>query len=399
MSNNFLRVRRGFTLVELLVVIAIIGVLAGLLLPAIQQARETARRMDCATKIGQLSKAAQQFEIAYKTLPWGVRQPTVLPAGTPSRGPRMSGITKILPYIELGNLYALYQQDKDWNDNTTPAGAALPGALIDATPTNRAIAEIRQPLFNCASSTNPERRDGDPEIKAAPYVNAGWTESVAVTDYSAVLGVSYRLAAFSMPTAPIFAGPGILSQTNPGRMGDVRDGLSTTIMYAESAGRPTIYRKNRIPAGGASVAGNHTNGGGWARPGSDFFVDGARITNVATGTADFPGTAAANVGVINVSTGEDIGGLTCSPSTGFPLMNTNGMNTTPAASTSSMSPTAAVVPAIGNYAGSGEVYSFHVGGANVAYGDGRVDFISQAIGIDEFARQVTREAADILRGK
>ncbi len=385
MKTYLLRVRRGFTLVELLVVITIIGVLAGLLLPAVQQAREAARRLDCGNKIRNLALAAIQFDAAYKRLPASSRPPyTPASAGTV----RISGITKILPYIENSNLYNIYQQNKNWND-ATPPGSATPnfGALVETTPTNLAISEIRIPLFNCPSSTNPDRKDSDP----ANWSNSG-NYTIAITDYSPVLGVSYRLAFKGTATQPIIAGVGILSQSNPGRLSDVRDGTSTTIMYAESAGRPTIYRKGKVYGSGDNS--NRVNGGGWARPASDFFIDGAMITNLGNGYAAFPGSgnSTAGVGVINIANGEDIG-----PST---FMASGYSSTNPATLNPSTGSTSTVVPdatTMNGFLGTGEVYSFHTGGANIAFGDGAIRFMSQEIDIVDFARLVTRESGEVVR--
>ncbi|TWT34761.1 DUF1559 domain-containing protein [Blastopirellula retiformator] len=85
--------RGGFTLVELLVVIAIIGVLIGLLLPAVQQAREAARRMQCSNNLKQLALAAHNYESTFKAFPY--------PAEDSNYG--YSAQAKILPFIEQGN--------------------------------------------------------------------------------------------------------------------------------------------------------------------------------------------------------------------------------------------------------------------------------------------------------
>jgi prepilin-type N-terminal cleavage/methylation domain-containing protein len=95
--------RQGFTLVELLVVIAIIGVLVALLLPAVQSARESARRMQCANNLKQLGLGAQNFNDVRKFLP-----PSRLsqsPAGTPANVRFVTWAVILLPYIEQNSFY------------------------------------------------------------------------------------------------------------------------------------------------------------------------------------------------------------------------------------------------------------------------------------------------------
>lgn len=96
--------RRGFTLIELLVVIAIIAILIALLLPAVQQAREAARRTQCKNNMMQIGLALHNYEMAFQVLPPGVSNPTGPILNKPD-GYHMSWIVQILPYLEQRNAF------------------------------------------------------------------------------------------------------------------------------------------------------------------------------------------------------------------------------------------------------------------------------------------------------
>jgi prepilin-type N-terminal cleavage/methylation domain-containing protein/prepilin-type processing-associated H-X9-DG protein len=394
MRRSFGLQKHGFTLIELLVVIAIIGVLAGLLLPAIQNAREAARRMSCSSNLRQLGIAAQSFHDTYKKLPSSVR-----PAGS-TTAPRIAGLTQILPYIEQGNIYTSYQLNKNWGDFTPanvavgspnpalPSGSSIP-PLNPTAPTNLQLVNTKIPVYNCPSSINPERLDYDPQANTAPGGNTNQAFA-AVTDYSPTLGVSIWLRPDATLTVPIDTrGLGILSSSDPTkqpRLADVKDGTSNTIMYAESAGRPFVIRKNKIFRSDTTT--NRVNAGGWARPASDFWVDGAYVDPV-TQAARFGQQALGTIAAFNVTNGEDIGSGTIDPA----AIGANGAVPFPVSSTASTGPTAAPnSPSLGT----AEAYSFHTGGANFTFGDGSVRFLSQEIDIRSFAQLVTREGSEII---
>ncbi|HEV7224870.1 MAG TPA: DUF1559 domain-containing protein [Pirellulales bacterium] len=96
--------RSGFTLVELLVVIAIIGVLIALLLPAVQAAREAARRVQCLNNLSQLGLAAQQYESAHESLPPGVID-SAGPIESVAQGQHINWLAHLLPQLEQQNAY------------------------------------------------------------------------------------------------------------------------------------------------------------------------------------------------------------------------------------------------------------------------------------------------------
>ncbi len=143
------RTQRGFTLVELLVVIAIIGILVALLLPAIQAAREAARRSDCINRIRQISLAALSHESAKSRLPsngdvWF------------SDGALAGGISvfgRLLPYVEEENVRNLVDQTKHWRDQT----ADLPDKK---SPFRTPLPFLRCPSGKAIELTFMNARDG-----------------------------------------------------------------------------------------------------------------------------------------------------------------------------------------------------------------------------------------------
>ncbi|UUO08152.1 DUF1559 domain-containing protein [Blastopirellula sp. J2-11] len=114
--------RSGFTLVELLVVIAIIGVLIALLLPAVQQAREAARRMQCTNHLKQFGLALHNYHDTFLTMPYrqgGTDASTVVDANPPRR---FSAYVALLPFMEQDNLYqaAMTNTQYVWNTSFAP---------------------------------------------------------------------------------------------------------------------------------------------------------------------------------------------------------------------------------------------------------------------------------------
>ena len=95
---------RGFTLIELLVVIAIISVLVALLLPAVQAAREAARRAQCVNNLMQLAIALQNYESSHEMFPPGVVSETG-PVLDQPKGYHFGWLVRVLPYCEMGNTF------------------------------------------------------------------------------------------------------------------------------------------------------------------------------------------------------------------------------------------------------------------------------------------------------
>jgi prepilin-type N-terminal cleavage/methylation domain-containing protein len=251
--------KRGFTLIELLVVIAIIAILIALLLPAVQQAREAARRTQCKNNLKQLGLAVHNYHDTFNSFPFGYY---LVPPFTNYK----NAFTLLLPYIEQSTVYAQIDQNVPMMNGPT-------GYNATAQATNVAMAATIIPAFMCASS--PAAMTDDYLYPAngfgptVPPVNCTWKG--ARCDYSGTTGVRgvYANLAYSGNAggsrngAIVAAGggaPGLSgSRTN---MRDITDGTSNSFLFGERTGGVRIYRKSQ-PVTVPAIVGQ-TNGGSWS---------------------------------------------------------------------------------------------------------------------------------------
>ncbi len=250
----------GFTLVELLVVIAIIGVLVGLLLPAVQAAREAARRMQCSNNLKQIGLAMHNYADTHRKFPASFYRawPTTLGGtfGTPGWG----WGTVILPFMEQTNLFNSLNVGQ-WRAD----GRIAAIKLLGQTPLS---------TYRCPSDSG-----------AAQNANRA---NFATSNYIAVFGSLYDQAA---PSAGALvygsrenAGTGIFSPNSAIRFGDISDGTSNTAMVGEMC-----YGPNGVKDSTGTV--RRYNGGVWI----GAYDDTLATSNVSTQLSLCGFAAGANV--------------------------------------------------------------------------------------------------------
>ncbi|QEG22548.1 DUF1559 domain-containing protein [Mariniblastus fucicola] len=182
--------RAGFTLVELLVVIAIIGILVGMLLPAVQQVREAARRTQCANRLKQIALATLNYESAQMHFPTSFD----VEPGEIRRG-SWSVQAKLLPFIEQSNVLVKIDFDTDWHEQLESG-----------------VHAIGVPVYSCPSDVHRGNRIRD----GVRYVHS--------TSYGFNMGTWLIFDPTTMKT-----GSGVFCVAEPTTHASIRDGTSNTI--------------------------------------------------------------------------------------------------------------------------------------------------------------------------
>ncbi len=346
------KIRAAFTLVELLVEIAIIGVLVGLLLPAVQKAREAAARTQCMNNLKQMGLGIHNFLDTYKHFPTAGRGTDFSTGTAQPYFDLHSTFTLLLPYLEQNKIYSQFDLRYAYND--------------PAAPQNLLAAQNVVKTYLCP--TNPLRPAGGQDSLGFGYVDYAPTALTTIdpltggrnTTKTALGGLYGTSSTASNPGASNTyggiwaagtpwnptgtAGPalGAVSGLGP-QLGAITDGLSETIAIAEDVGRVEgMVSPYTDPISGQPCA--HWR---WADPNSGIGVDGNPLSwaNQKTG-AVIPGQPL--VAINNNS---------------FPI---GGPAAAPWMTTQQSGP-------------NNEIFSFHPGGANVVFLDGHVAFLSQDI--------------------
>jgi prepilin-type N-terminal cleavage/methylation domain-containing protein/prepilin-type processing-associated H-X9-DG protein len=368
MHSSCAKRKSGFTLIELLVVIAIIAVLVGLLLPAVQKVREAAARMSCSNKLKQLGLAAMNYESTFSQLPYNAitKNNNVLPyipwqsgaAQTPgSQGGtqgRASGFVSLLPYVEQGNFAPLYTFNADWSDplNASAIGMTFQLFRCPSSPTAQTLTYATDYISGGNNGFAPPNAPGSKTnifgSKAYPTTNNANGSTGYVSDYaplaqvktskdSAGNEIAYTntlVAAAHNNAAP---SKGALRQNGGTRIMEITDGTSSTTLYSEAAGRDM----QRYGDGTSVAPPAGSTGAIWADSDNRLTVTGTLNNGHDTSTKS--GTCA---------------------------MNCNNLN--------------------------GDIFSFHTGGANIAFADGSVHYVSQSITIQMLAALVTKSGGEVI---
>lgn len=255
---NQVRNQRGaFTLVELLVVIAIIGVMVGLLLPAVQAAREAARRMSCSNNMKQIGLGIQMYHDGFNALP---PSSFALSVATLTNRPA-SWMVRILPYIEQSAAYEGTKFDDCDFSNRSGVNTSW-----------RAYHNLVVPTYLCPSSPLPVTRNDTPTAGtiALGAPNPLVTQIACYAGVAGEYGVGPSVwngynarADYNGSIIPVDS-----LNSRPLKLASVLDGLSNTLVVGETGNWKTV-----IDAAGAQTtyddrAGNY-NGGAWSGGGGD----------------------------------------------------------------------------------------------------------------------------------
>jgi prepilin-type N-terminal cleavage/methylation domain-containing protein/prepilin-type processing-associated H-X9-DG protein len=340
--------RRAFTLVELLVVIAIIGVLVALLLPAVQSARESARRTQCNNNLKQIGLATHNFEGTYGTFPAAATQVTT---DTWMHGPTWWIYT--MPYMEQNNTFSKI---------TFPRSTFWLGSTGAEALANKEIwRNVHFGYMECPSSTSAVARFSNSSSSG----DIGYQRPF----YTCILGANPHPTAMNANSQ--FRGPisdgGVITLARGQRMGTITDGTSNTVMVGEQSGKTFKTDSNGNPQALPVTT----------DPNSDGRVDNNRGFHMGTSHVGYPN-------------GDNSMGPNCPADNCARCYNTTTINTRGIVSKG------LVFNDYGELRCNKPLNSLHPNGINALFADGHVAFLTENLPLVTLKQLVNRDDGDAV---
>ena len=340
------RLRDAFTLVELLVVIAIIGVLVSLLLPAVQTARESARRSQCNNNLRQIGLAIHNFEGTYGTFPAAATQVTT---DSWMHGPTWWVYT--MPYMEQNNTY---------NRITFPRNTFWLGSTGAEALANKEIwRNVRFGYMECPSASGAVPRFSS----STGSGDIGYQRPF----YTCILGATPHPTAMNANSQ--FRGPvsdgGVITLARGQRAATVTDGTSNTIMVGEQSGR--MYHSNGQPL----PIGTDVN--------SDGRVDNNRGFHMGTSHVGYPN------GDNSMDAGANCPNSNCARCYNTTTINTRGITSK-----------GLVFNDYGELRCNKPLNSLHPNGINALYADGHIEFLTESMPLATLKLLVNRDDGGVV---